>query len=107
MRLVKFNSFACGGLNHQISYIQHRDVQRAKASEDAQGVLRFTRRMRDRKSRLSFTLELKDCACRVLHLALKESVARHASDLFNLSEQIHQDFYAMTAEVKQWASARY
>src|SRR2546423_6075536 len=107
MRLVKFDAFACGSLNHQISDIQHRDVQRAKASEDAQGVLRFTRRVRDRKSRLSFTVELKDCACRVLHLTFKENVARNASDLFNLSEQIHQDFYAMTAEVKQRASARY
>src|SRR3954462_13626783 len=102
MRLVKFNSFACLGLNVQISFIQHRDVQRAKTSEDAQGVLRFMSRVCDRKSRLSFTLELKDCACRVLHLALKENVARHASDLFNLSEQIHQNFYAMTAKVKQW-----
>src|SRR5947208_3906866 len=107
MRLVKFDAFACGGLNRQISYIQHRDVQRAKASEDAQGVLRFMRCMRHGKSRLSFTLELKDGACRVLHLALKENVARNTSDLFNLSEQVHQDFYAMTAEVKQWASARY
>src|SRR5437868_6638619 len=102
---VRLDALAFAGADLDRAFIQHGDVNRAGATEEAQSVLRLARGVCDCEHSLRPISEAQQGAGRIFHLALEQMISHQSSALCDAPEQVEQDFEPVTAEVEHWPAA--